>query len=307
MQNCLAIQTKAAITNDLVMIYGTDRARRILFSATDTNKLEARWRRQWGDRIRQVTEELLAKAERTGAFDASLVDFLDVAMLHSLDVMRRAIGESIDFLPPIPTETRLAKKKSPAKAPPPSRVPTSFRELRKLWDKYRKMNYIPPRQRSIAERVKKAYLKRVQAEWVKHGEAFRRGDIASRAEAVTAIMQGADVAYSRAKMIVETETTYYYNKTRRSIWDDRDDVTHYLFMSIRDHRTTSWCKTRHGLVYAKNDPLFKDESPPCHWNCRSEILPLTPANPRHAALIADQSRARRRNQCTPLPPEWRGR
>lgn len=256
------------------------------------------------EELRSLTEWIVEKALRTGQLDLDYIDFSDIAMTHSLDVMRQALDDSVDFMPRVPDEKRLAKAASP---PPKAKVPTNFKELRILWDKFRKKKYIPPRQRSIAERVKKAYLKRVQAEWVKHGEGFRSGETAVRNEAVSAIMKGADVAYARAKMIVETETTYYYNKTRRAVFDQSADVTHYLFMAIRDHRTTEWCKSRHGLVYAKDDPLLKAESPPVHYNCRSEILPLTELNPRHKAMIDDPARRRRNHKCKPLPPEWTGR
>lgn len=291
------------MTAQLVAAYGPRTADRIMLAAKDVDAIESKWRKIWLDELRSLTDWLIEKALRTGQLDLTAIDFTDIAMTHSLDVMQLALHDSVDFLPPVPSESRLAK----AKAPPTASVPTDFKQLRILWDKFRKKKYIPPRQRAIAERVKKAYLKRVQAEWVKYGEGFRSGETAVRNEAVSAIMKGADVAYARAKMIVETETTYYYNKVRVSVFDQSPDVSHYLFMAIRDHRTTEWCKSRHGLVYAKDDPLFKRERPPCHWNCRSEILPLTLLNPRHRAMIEDPARQRRRNKCKPLPEEWTGR
>lgn len=290
--------------DQLADVYGTRTAQRIMLSAAAVESIEAKWRKIWLEEIRSLTVWITEKALRTGQLDLSGVDFSTIAMEHSLDVMRQGLEDSVDFLPPVPPEKRLAK---PAAPPPKAAVPRSFRELRIMWDKFRKMKKIPPRQQALANRVKKAYLKKVQAEWVKHGEAFRSGETAVRNEAVSAIMRGADVAYARAKMIVETETTYYYNKTRREVFDQSADVSHYLFMAIRDHRTTEWCKTRHGLVYAKDDPIFAAETPPVHWNCRSEILPLTSLNPRHKAMIDDPARQRRNHKCKPLPPDWNGR
>lgn len=274
-----------------------------MLAAKDVDSIESKWRKIWLDELKSLTEWIVDKALRTGQLDLAYVDFTSIAMEHSLECMQKALEDSIEYFPETTAANRLAK----GKAPPKAGVPTSFRALRILWDKYRKKKYIPPRQRAIAERVKKAYLKRVQAEWVKHGEGFRSGEVAVRTEAVRAIMKGADVGYTRAKMIVETETTYYYNKTRRAVFDQSPDVSHYLFMAIRDHRTTEWCKSRQGLVYAKDDPLLKEETPPCHWNCRSELLPLTPLNPKHKKLIDDAARQRRNHKCKPLPPEWQGR
>jgi len=302
LQNRLAGHCKSDTASQLTAIYGPVRSSRILLAAKDLDSVESKWRKIWLDELKSLTEWIIDKAQRTGQLDLAYVDFTKIAMEHSLDVMQKALDDSVDFLPE-PEEARLAK----SKAPPRASVPTSFRALRILWDKFRKKKYIPPRQRAIAERVKKAYLHRVQAEWVKHGDKFRSGEVAVRTEAVAAIMKGADVGYVRAKMIVETETTYYYNKTRRAVFDKSPDVSHYLFMAIRDHRTTEWCKSRHGLVYAKDDPLLKKEQPPVHWNCRSELLPLTELNPTHKKLIDDPARRRRNRKCKSLPPEWEGR
>jgi SPP1 gp7 family putative phage head morphogenesis protein len=282
---------------------GPDELRRVRLSAADVNKIESRWIRLFENAMERMTKEILANAAETGRLNFSCVDFEDLVMRHSLETMGKALDHSVDYMPVIPASViKLAAGK-----PPSARVPRNFKDLRKMWDLFRKKKYIPPRQRALAQRIREQYLKRVQDYWVRYGEAFRKGDTGERKVAVSRIMQGADVAYRRAKMIVETETTYYYNKTRIEVYDASSDVTHYLFMAIRDHRTTEWCKTRHGLVYAKTDPLFHDEKPPCHWNCRSEVLPLTPHNPRHRALIDDHSKARRYNTCEPLPEEWGGR
>lgn len=295
------------LSRQLARMLGPRQAEAVLLSASDVQSLDAEWQRRWCEAIRIKTEEILENAAKTGRLKLSDVDFSDLAMEHSLAVMKQALDHSVDFVPRVPEARLAAGKKKKAPGPPRARVPWNFRQLRIMWDHYRKKKVIPPRQQAIAERVKKAYLEKVQQMWTQHGEAFRVGEVAVRKEAVTEIMRGADVAYSRAKMIVETETTYYYNKTRKAVYDRSTDVTHYLFMAIRDHRTTEWCKSRHGLVYAKTDPLFTSETPPCHWNCRSEILPLTPHNPRHAKLIDDHERQRRKNKCAPLPPEWSAR
>ena len=286
---------------------GATEVRRIRLTATDVNRVESRYRQRFETAIRKMTEELLDNAAKTGRLSFAEVDFSSIVMEHSLDCMQEALDHSVDFMPRLPSEEnikRLAKGKG---KPPRARVPRNFKELRMLWDEYRKSHYIPQRQDAMAERVRKEYLKRVQDSWVKHGEQFRNGTTGERKAAVSEIMKGADVAYSRAKMIVETETTYYYNKTRMAVFDQSDDVTHYMFLAIRDHRTTEWCRSRHGLVYAKTDPLLQKERPPCHWNCRSEVVPLTKQNPRHLALIENSSRARRNNSPAPLPPEWTAR
>jgi SPP1 gp7 family putative phage head morphogenesis protein len=297
-----AIQSKSDIKKTLSQAYGSALASRVMLSADDMQAIESKWRSIWRDELEDLSFWLIDKALRTGQLDVAAVDFQDLAMEHSLDVMARSLEDSSLFIPDVLDEDR--RRLAKGTPPPRAMVPTNFAELRALWDKFRKKRYIPPRQRSIAERIKKAYLYKVQSAWAKYGEGFRSGETAVRNEAVNAVMKQAMVSYSRAKMIVETETTYYYNKVRRSVFDQSPDVTHYLFMAIRDHRTTEWCKTRHGLVYSKKDPLLKSEQPPIHWNCRSEILPLTELNPTHKAMIDDPSRSRRNHKCKPLPSDW---
>lgn len=311
------MQINAKVKSQLTRLLGEAETGTILLYAGEVNATFQDHERKLRDAFRAFTEKLLENAAVTGRLAFSEVDFTGVVVGHSFDVMRVALNHSLDFitedpkepeeLEPMPAAQRLASRKGRPTKPPEARVPRNFKQLRIMWDMFRKKKKIPARQQALAQRIREAYLKKVQDMWVKHGEDFRNGSTGERKAAVSAIMQGADVAYSRAKMIVETETTYYYNKTRRAVYDRSSDVSHYLFMAIRDHRTTEWCKTRHGLVYAKDDPILNKEQPPCHWNCRSEVLPMTKLNPRHLKIIQDPKLQRRKNRCEPLPPEWGGR
>jgi SPP1 gp7 family putative phage head morphogenesis protein len=259
--------------------------------------LEDKWVVAMASHFSDVTEELFAHALRTGRLSFVDVDFGRLLLDHAHATMEDGI-RSTDVKTPI--------RGAMLAAPPPGKVPRSLKALREWWDKYRK-GKLPPRQRALGKRIKDEYVKQVQAAWLKHSTDFLSGDAFRNTAAIEAIQRRADVAFSRAKMIVETETTYYFNKTRREVYDESDDVTHYLFVAIRDHATTKWCKTRHGLVYAKTDPLLDKETPPIHWNCRSEVLPLVRQNPSHLRLIHDAKRQRRTNRCEPLPPGWTGR
>lgn len=282
----------------LRLLIGARETQDLVLLAKRQEKLESKWRKRMESEIQRITKELLENAKETGRMKFSDVDFRSIVMEHSFDIMRNGI-ESTERRPAVRAE-RLA-------GPPKKQIPRSLRSLREQWDLWRKKGKMPPRQREIAEKLKKAYIKKVQSVWVKYGEEFRSGETASTAEAFRKIYEGAAVVYSRAKMIVETETTYYFNKARRDIFDESPDVTHYMFVALRDHATTKWCKTRQGLIYKKGDPLLDKETPPIHWNCRSEILPMTILNPSHLKLIEDKSRQRRNNRCEPLPKGWTGR
>lgn len=190
--------------------------------------------------------------------------------------------------------------------------PRSLKDIMKAYDQYRKRGVIPKRQQKFFDKIKKDYLKKCRSVWDNYGEEYRKGETASRVEATEQIRKAAQTTTSRAKTIVRTETTSAYNTARKEYFDSSPDVTHYLFIAIRDSRTTRWCtqktidgkRGRHGLVYAKDDPLCAKETPACHWNCRSTMVPLTDVNPSHQKMIQDKSLARRKYECYPLPKGW---
>jgi SPP1 gp7 family putative phage head morphogenesis protein len=198
------------------------------------------------------------------------------------------------------------------KRPPKAILPGSLARIRELYDLYRKTGRLPKRIKDAAKRIKDQYLRKTQSAWRKYSYEYREGDVATQERVIQKIKDAANTAQARAKTIVRTETTNYYNQTRREIYDRSDAVTHYLFLAIRDQATTKWCtdrtvdgkRGRHGLVYRKDDPLTEKETPACHWNCRSEMVPLIPLNPRHKILIEDDKIQRRNNTCAPLPKGW---
>lgn len=241
------------------------------------------------------------------------IDFAELFMNHSFEVQAEALKiskrdvELYHHSKGGPPKKLAKKKKKKTKAPPRARVNTSFIDLMRRWDEYRQTKKPTRRVKSITSKIQKEYLKKTQSVWKQYSSAFRDGDIETKTEIAERVKQAGRTTYARAKTIVETETTYYYNKTRKEFYDKSPDVTHYLFVSIRDKATTKWCKTRKGLVYEKGSKFIKEETPPIHWNCRSEILPLTPQNPVHKKLIDDKSLRRENNKPEPLPSGWNGR
>lgn len=191
-------------------------------------------------------------------------------------------------------------------------APRTLADIMSLYDRWRKGNWKPKSILRTALEMKNRYIKAVQDEWKKYSEGFRTGSEETQDDIRDKVKAAAKTTVSRAQTIVRTETTRYYNKVRRTYYDRSSDITHYLFLAVRDKATTRWCTSttiagkrgRSGLVYAKDDPLLKSETPPCHWNCRSEILPLTPFNPSHRRMIDDESIQRRNHKCYPLPPGW---
>ena len=261
---------------------------RLQNSAKIADKLEKEWVRKISARISGFTPELMKHLEKTGKPVAP--DLEDLFCQHFFDVAIRSIRYAMRD-----TEIHTPLKKNTGLALPKPHIPESLKALMRLYDLYRKKRYKPPRAVAQAKKIKVEYLKRVSSVWEEHSHAFRTGDVADQKAVVRSIQEEADTTASRAKTIVRTETTNGYNKARKQFYDQDDDVTHYLFIAIRDAATSPWCspltlngyRGRSGLVYAKSDPRCDKERPACHYGCRSEYLPLNRLNPAHLRFIQD--------------------
>jgi SPP1 gp7 family putative phage head morphogenesis protein len=278
----------------IMMMLGKDEASEVYRLASQQDALETIWRIKVERFYERITDIVLDSLMRTGKIPTDL-PFEEFFSEHAFDVASQSF-RSVGTLP----KAKLAK-------PPKGKIPKNLRDLMIEWDYWRKKGKVPPRQKKISEGVKKAYIKKVQTFWERNSDDFREGDrtkVFDQQKAREAIRKASQQSQARATMIVETETTYYYNQVRRKVYDQSNDITHYLFVAVRDRATTHWCATRQGIVFKKGDPLLEAETPPIHWNCRSEILPLTPLNPNHKRLIEDQSRQRRNRSPEPLPKGW---
>lgn len=276
---------------------------RLKNSAEKAQKLENKWDAMVREYIRSYAIDFFAAKihdEPLPKFD--LETFLTE---HMFDVMFESYGVVSREDMKVASLRRLAR-------PPKPVIPKSVADLRKLYDQWRKGQYSPKRPKKIAIKIQKEYLKRINSVWEKHSEDFRTGKSFDQDYVLEKIKKQADIVTSRAQTTVRTETTNYYNDARKEFYDQSPDVVAYLFMAVRDSATTPWCtpkteggkRGRHGLVYRKDDPLTDKEKPACHWNCRSEFLPLTMQIPSQRRLIEDESIQRRNVTCHPLPPGW---
>lgn len=281
---------------------------RLAANAVEIQKVENRWERKATATVGRATQRVLDSwAEgRAGPTDA-IDPLLTLLLEHMLDIMDRGLDvaeDAVDDLDDRAPTKRLAKK------PPRVKIPRKMDDLRRFWDKVRhkrgakKDGELTDRAREIFERTKKAYITKVQSIWEKYGADWRAGKTGSKEAAFQALQKATKSTASRVRTIIETETTYYYNATREAYYSQSDTVSHYLFLAVRDHATTKWCKSRHGKVFEKGTVLFRENIPPCHWSCRSEIVPLTAFNPRHKLLIDDKSKRATRANIIPLPPGW---
>lgn len=281
----------------LRQLLGDAEAEDILRLAKRQDDLELKGRLRLDQVFKDMNERVVESLSSWEEIDEREIydTLLNVLVINSFKVMEDSIKSA---------EKKIGKRsKSELAAPPKGKIPRSLSGLMKMWDDYRNREYIPKRERELAKKIKAAYLKKVREVWLEESHGFRTGKT-TKETLTERIQKAAKAPYSRAKMIVETETTRYYNAARKSVYDTSNDVTHYLFIAIRDARTTKWCKSRDGLVYEKGSEYLKRETPPCHWCCRSEIIPLLLIIPSHLKLIHDKSLQRGNRKVVPLPRGW---
>ena len=193
---------------------------------------------------------------------------------------------------------RLAKRRA-------GQAPRSLKELQTMYDAWRKGLWRPKNAAAQGKKVKDDYLKAVRQWWTRRADDFIQGRVFSQEEVVKAARREVRRPMAQARTVVRTETTGYQNQVRREVFDSLGGITHYLFLSIRDRRTTKWCQTRHGMVMEKGTKLLEENTPAVHWNCRSEIVPLDPDNPRHLQMINDSTRRASNRHLEPLPKDFR--
>ena len=54
-----------------------------------------------------------------------------------------------------------------------------------------------------------------------------------------------------------------------------EDRPFWLFDAIMDSRTSKACKACDGVILPASDPFWSTHNPPLHFNCRSDITPLS--------------------------------
>jgi SPP1 gp7 family putative phage head morphogenesis protein len=281
--------SKDAIRQAITLL-GKSEAKELYRLAKKQEALEAKWRRKLKVFFDELNEHVAMTLITTDKVEVGkrFEEFFAAHMFEAIQSGMRSVRS------PTRVPAKLAK------------IPFSLKGLQDAWDKWRKKGELPHDLAPYVKKVKQAYIKKAQDVWRRESKDFREGGVYNQKAVVKSIYDSTKGSYARSKMIVETETTRYYNQSRREYYDASDVVTHYMFMAIRDHRTTKWCKTRHGLVYAKGDELTDKETPPIHYNCRSELVPLTPYNPNHEKIIKDKRLNRRTTSRTvaPMLPGW---
>ncbi len=295
----------------LATMLSTSDVERIENNARVAEHVENLWLLKLDELLRSIVGQILDRMANTGELEipADLETQIGAFFLQHALATTVAAGTTIT-----PAEyVRAAKGKAP-------KFPASSVEIRKQWDEWRHTGKLPGYTRKQASGIKVVYIRRIQQWWQRggrdfiHGQPIAQGRDAfgtlwnpaafDREAARVAIQNEVAVPRARARTIVETETTRYYNTARVNTYDQIETVGGYLYVIVRDAATTKWCRTRAGMVLLKGETTTRKNTPPCHWNCRSELLPLSRLNPLHRKLLEDVSLRPENRTLEPLPKGW---
>ncbi len=277
---------------------GRDETRHLIRMAFKTETFRQQWIRRWKkvlDQINSITAYSFMMYDAPPSDEEIESHILGFLNDHAKASIAKGLG---DVYNPIDSKARLKKFD----------VRRSLWDLQARWDKARAKKIFKFNEK-MTKQIKEQYLKKCQSVWNQYSQDFRQGEktkVFDQEQAKHIITEASKGVHSRGNMIVETETTRYYNQARKSYFDSSPDVGYYLFLAIMDRATTKWCSTRHRIIYRKDDDVTTRETPPIHWNCRSEMVPLTPLNPVHKKLIDNRSlwRENSRRRFEPLPKGW---
>jgi SPP1 gp7 family putative phage head morphogenesis protein len=273
---------------------GKPETRLLIRMAFKTETFRQKWITKWNkivDQLNNMTSYSFMITDGPPSdeeIQSAILNFLNEHAKASIDKGLK------DIYDPISSKARLKLK-----------TRSTLWDLQRRWDKTRAKKILKFNEK-MSKKIKDEYLKKCQSVWDRHSRDFRTGEAFTQEAAKRVITEASKGVTARGHMIVETETTRYYNQARKSYFDSSEDVGFYLFLAIMDRATTKWCSTRHRIIYKKDDDVTKRETPPIHWNCRSEMVPLTALNPVHKKLIDNKSawRQNSKRHFEPLPKGW---
>lgn len=186
---------------------------------------------------------------------------------------------------------------------PKGALPKSLKDIDQVFKDPKYWKRIMGRSKVLTERLKRQYLEKLKQSFKELMPKINSGAI-SPAEAKKAMIQTWDSSKARVETIFRTETTKYFAETQVKFFEGDPEIIGFMFDSIRDVARTEICRSRHGLIYRPDTKLLSENSPPCHFNCRSHLIAL--ANSEHnRKLIKEKDRDPSRMKVVPLPDGWK--
>lgn len=184
----------------------------------------------------------------------------------------------------------------------PTGLPRNLRSLAQIFRNKKYWPKIMKRSKIMTAKLRESYLKKLQAHFEKLVPQLLSGEM-SPAEAKQKMVKAWQTSRARVETIFRTETTTYFSKTQVAYFESDNDIIGFLFDSVRDVSRTDICRSRHGLVYRPGTKLLAENTPACHYKCRSHLLPLADT-PENRAMLKDPARDPSKVKVVPLMKGW---
>lgn len=185
----------------------------------------------------------------------------------------------------------------------PPKMPKSVASLNSLFRNKRYWARVMKRAKALSSSLRKQYLRRLRFQFGKILPLIESGELAI-GDVKKKMMTAWETTKPRVETIFRTETTNYFAQTQVAFFDGDDDIIGFLFDSVKDQARTEICRSRHGLVYKPGTKALRENTPACHYNCRSHLIAL--ANTAfNRKLVGDRSRDPALVSVVPLPRGWR--
>lgn len=198
-------------------------------------------------------------------------------------------------------EEKAGGKKRLAKGP--VGLPKNQKMFDKLFGQNRFWRSIMRRSKKETYKLRQEYLKKLRDRFQKIVPQLKAGELTPK-QAKDAMMEGFRASRSRVETVFRTETTNYFGKAQVNFFSNDNDIIGFLFDSVRDTSRTDICRSRHGLVYRPNTRLLDENTPACHYNCRSHLIALANTE-ENRKMLKDPKRDPSKVKVEPLPPGWR--
>lgn len=176
-------------------------------------------------------------------------------------------------------------------------------DVKSIFNNSRYWSRIMKRSDSLSKSLQSQYLKKLRDRFNKLMPLIHSGDV-SPAEAKKEMMNSWKATKSRAETIFRTESTKYYADAQLKFFKNDPEIVGFMFDALIDQSVTKICRSRHGLVYRPDTELLKKNTPPCHYNCRSHLIPLADTE-ENRRMLKDPSRDPAKRRVEPLPVGWK--
>jgi SPP1 gp7 family putative phage head morphogenesis protein len=186
---------------------------------------------------------------------------------------------------------------------PKAKIPLDSRSLRDLFRNRKAWDVMLKRNRKYANGIKRAYLQKLRRHFNEVMPKVLSGEM-TLAEAKQGLEKAVNATGPRVTTAFRTETTNYFAEAQVSYFSSDPEILGFLFDSVLDSARSKICRSRHGMVLLPGTAALKKNTPSCHPNCRSHLIPLADT-PENRKLVKESSRQPENRSLVPLPKGWR--